>query len=327
MASTEEFIQSGRSWLYPIGREYAHRFRHRGLDMMLRALHPIESGYGFVRTVPFVNKLRLKVDTSTYIGWKIYFYGVYRPEYLAVTLASLREGDTALDVGASIGDFVVAMASAVGSRGAVHAFEPWPSEYERCAENILLNGFNNVVLNREAVAQASQMSVIYGSGGANQSNSRLEVAFSGSGLSHVCPTTSIDDYMQKLQRLDFLKIDSQGSDLRVLDGAQATIETWRPILFLSSVNYGLYGLYGTSIVDVYDFLVNRNYTIHRIDEMGRLSDPDLSGRIGQQAWLGLSEKYAYRLSDYLAKWCASAVRIDLRFLQRAQLKMTAVSGR
>jgi FkbM family methyltransferase len=297
-------LRNGRRCLYPIARQYAHRVRHRGINLMLRLLHPISPEYGFVRTVPFLEGLRLKVDTSSYLGWWMYFYGLYRPECLAITAACLSQGETVIDVGASIGVFTVAMAVAVGPRGIVLAFDPWPPEYERCAENLRLNGLTNVNLNREAVADATHISVIYGSEGSNQSNGSLEVGSNGSLevgrsssdsiTSRICSTISIDDYMPNLNRLDFVKIDSQGADLKVLEGARTALQRWHPVLLLNSVHEGLYQRFGYCTADVRDLLRQQGYDIRRVDAAGRLSDADFSGRLPSQHWLAFGPDADFR---------------------------------
>lgn len=66
-------------------------------------------------------------------------------EVLKYLLASLKPGDVAFDVGASLGIHTVFMAKRVESRGKVIAFEPEQGSYQRLLTNVALNGLTNVL--------------------------------------------------------------------------------------------------------------------------------------------------------------------------------------
>ena len=75
-----------RQALFPLGRWYGCRFRHRGSHRLLTLVHPTGPAaidVGIRTVVPFNDGLRLEVDTTTWLGWYIYFRGAYRPQALA----------------------------------------------------------------------------------------------------------------------------------------------------------------------------------------------------------------------------------------------------
>jgi len=73
-----------RRRLYPLARWYAHRFPHRGVHAMIRRLHPL-GGDGAAATAEIEYAgARMRVSTSDLIGWRLYFFGTYRSDRLAV---------------------------------------------------------------------------------------------------------------------------------------------------------------------------------------------------------------------------------------------------
>src|SRR5262249_31340440 len=83
------------------------------------------------------------------------YSGHFEVDELRLVQAYLEEGMTAVDVGANIGAFSVAMGRAVGESGTVHAFEPEPVSRERLHRNLNLNGLTNVTVFESAVNHES----------------------------------------------------------------------------------------------------------------------------------------------------------------------------
>lgn len=120
-------------------------------------------------------------------------------------LEQCGEGAIALDVGANYGFVSLVMAQAVGKTGEVHSFEADAKVFRGLHTNIEDNGLTE------------RCHVIHGFVGA-----------SSSPVGHV----SVDDYVasHRLARVDFLKIDVDGPDAEVLEGARETLERFHPIV-------------------------------------------------------------------------------------------------
>lgn len=86
--------------------------------------------------------LWLKRDTV--IGRALQLYGEFAESENRLMARFLRAGDIALDVGANIGTCTLAMASAVGTTGLVHAFEPQALVFQTLCANLAINGLNQV---------------------------------------------------------------------------------------------------------------------------------------------------------------------------------------
>src|SRR3712207_5734051 len=77
--------------------------------------------------------------------WFRYYEADYEPETFSFLRANLKEGQTALDIGAHIGLFSVVMARLVGASGHVFSFEPTPLTNEVLKETVRLNRCEEIV--------------------------------------------------------------------------------------------------------------------------------------------------------------------------------------
>jgi len=75
---------------------------------------------------------------------KIYWQRTYEPATLALIDRCLRLGDRMIDVGANFGLMSLHASRAVGSSGAVIAFEPHPGTFKRLQGHLHLNAAHNV---------------------------------------------------------------------------------------------------------------------------------------------------------------------------------------
>ena len=245
-----------------VARQYSTRFPHRGTGCLLRKLFPYAGprARGSVVSIRFLGSYSLEVDTSTYVGWYLFFYGAYNPASLSLVRRSLPERGVAVDIGAGIGDFSIAMADAVGPEGTVHAFEPSQVEYAKLVRNMALNHLAHVTPYRAAVADQSRTGQFFNFEGPNSSRGSLvNTALDPATVPAECPVVSLDDLSGRWPRLDLIKIDAQGADLLVLRGAVGSLRRWRPLLMFNAMSDPLYECYGTSTQDIVRFLADESY--------------------------------------------------------------------
>ena len=165
--------------------------------------------------------------------------GSFEPKHTDIIGELLSVGGVFIDVGANIGYFSLIAASIVGPSGRVYAFEPMEEIYRILCKNIFLNRFDNVEAKNLACFSSPGEMVM----------ERDE----DSGKSHLSPVkagntkavflTTLDDFVRdaNLQRIDYIKIDAEGSDLEVLKGAHRTIERFRPAVLVELDHLSLFG--------------------------------------------------------------------------------------
>jgi FkbM family methyltransferase len=92
------------------------------------------------------------VFVNEYVGRAAYLWGDNDPRITDVIKAVLREGDTALDIGANFGLPGLLIAKCVGQSGKVHLFEPQPVIAECLRTSLLINGYSNAVVHEIALS-------------------------------------------------------------------------------------------------------------------------------------------------------------------------------
>lgn len=152
-----------------------------------------------------------------------------------------RPGDVALDVGGCWGDTALWLAHHVGPEGAVHTFEPTPRNRGLLERNLGLNPdlAPRVTVWSEPLAPIAGETVWVHDGvsaGAQMHADADPAAADPHGRETVELTTeSIDALVARgaLPRVDFLKVDVEGADVSVLEGAAQTLQEHRPRLALA----------------------------------------------------------------------------------------------
>ena len=137
----------------------------------------------------------------------------------------LREGDTAIDIGAHCGQYCILMAAMCGATGNVVAFEPDPHARKTLMQNLQLNpGIKRPIVETLAVSDVRGEAVLY----SRRGNSQSSLARSGIGEADapdleriVVPLVSLDAYVAQngVPVPRGIKIDTEGAEIRVLKGA------------------------------------------------------------------------------------------------------------
>jgi FkbM family methyltransferase len=165
--------------------------------------------------------------------WCRYYPGDYEPDKFAFLRAHTRPGHHVLDIGAHIGLFSVVLSRLVGPRGRVFSFEPTPHLRATLHDTVRMNSCeHNVTIHGEALSATTGHAVFHDTGevGSN-ANSLVESARSARRLD--VATVSVDDFAATHHiKLDVLKIDAEGAELSILEGARETLTSSRPAVQL-----------------------------------------------------------------------------------------------
>jgi len=160
-------------------------------------------------------------------------YGGWERNEQELMVRHVQRGSTAYDVGANHGIHTLLLARLVGSAGRVYAFEPLPENVCQLRENIALNGFSNVDVIEAAVAE-KRGTESFDRGGDHATGHLTDMAVKP-GAEFRVDVVSLDDHVctRNAAPPDFIKIDVEGAESRVLAGATLVLETYRPILLIA----------------------------------------------------------------------------------------------
>ena len=135
-----------------------------------------------------------------------------------------------IEVGANTGKWSIKAAKHYAGSGVVVAIEPFPDVMATLFRSVQANGFNNVRLRNVSVSDHTGTGTLWMNNSRPQMFSLIKSDEGASPFSTL--TVSLDDLFrwEGLDRLDYLKIDAEGSEAQVLAGGRNTIEKHRPII-------------------------------------------------------------------------------------------------
>jgi FkbM family methyltransferase len=154
---------------------------------------------------------------------------IYEPDVSRVFLRVLREGDTAIDVGANVGFFTMLSAALVGPAGKVVSFEPDERNRSRLNANLALNSFNNVTLVENPASNKIEQVEFFINSDDSGGNALWDPGqFPGNTKSQAnchplyMTTTTLDDALENddAPPPKLIKVDTEGADQHVLEGGR-----------------------------------------------------------------------------------------------------------
>lgn len=172
---------------------------------------------GFI-AVPFCNQMRLWVKTGMTGATGNIYCGLHEFESMSFLLHLLTPQDLLIDVGANIGSYSV-LAASVGARAI--AFEPVPATYQHLVMNIENNKISDLVVAHQIAMGKSK--------GSARMSTHLDT------MNHILDPNdmfssevkvlidTLDDYIQGCHQVRLLKIDAEGHDEDVIEGADKSL--------------------------------------------------------------------------------------------------------
>ena len=175
--------------------------------------------------------------------------GFYR-EHLQAALGFVKEWDCAIDVGAHVGFWCFDLAQRFAI---VHAFEPVPTTYECLRKNVA--EFDNVqTFNLAVGAEPGRCTIHNDKKRPGNTGSNFIVPGSGD-----VPVVTLDSFDSPA--CDFLKIDVEGFELRVLEGARELIKRCCPVISMECTDFKFRDRYGIPEGHAERWLLKRGYRV------------------------------------------------------------------
>lgn len=228
-----------------------------------------------VQEVAIPLKKRLQVFTRDIgVGFPLLTTGKYEPLQTNLFLEYLHPGTTVLDVGANVGYYTVLASEKVGPKGVVFSFEPDPENFQLLKENLHLNSCKNVQAEQKAVTN-QDAEIEFTIEATNKGESAV-ASENSKGKRYRIPGVRIDTFLplQKVKKLDVIKIDIEGAEIQALQGMKQTIATSNSLTLFIEYNPSRIKLYGSKPDDLLKLLEGLGFTLKTIiDETRSLKLP------------------------------------------------------
>jgi FkbM family methyltransferase len=178
-----------------------------------------------------------------------------------------------VDVGANKGEFTIFAAKYLPA-GKVISFEPVQALSEELAANVAANHFKLVQIIPLGLGNIAQERILFNAatqyeGEWNQGVFSLYPRDHLRDAYEVVRTVRMDDLLKEgiILRIDMLKIDIEGAELEMLQGAAETIQRWMPVIFIE-INALTCQAAGYQPGDILSFLEAFGYGFHAINRNG-----------------------------------------------------------
>ena len=243
-------------------RWYLNRFPLRdGKARFYQTLHPVLMPLDRFMVTDIDPGFRLKCDLHDPEQLKVYFYGHYHERYEARLIQkTLNHGDNFWDIGANIGYFTLLAAAALHNTGQVIAFEPGQTAFRSLQENIGLNHFNNITSVNLAASDCAGEAKLYLASEIADTGANLYQGGTDRMQFEIIQTIPLDSFLsqERLSPPHLVKVDVEGAELAVLQGAINILSEFSPLLLLEMEEKNL-RLAGTDKAAIQDWLSPLGY--------------------------------------------------------------------
>jgi FkbM family methyltransferase len=227
-----------------------------------------------VKNIPFLiencmGNIKMKVDKTSYMGGSFYWSGFHQVKEIVFLKSFLKPGMTFIDIGANQGEFSL-FAASILTNGKIYSFEPVTKQYKSLEENIVLNSFKNINLFNYGLSNIEATLPIYSSSNEDVHfgiNEGLSTLFMTENTNEVVETIEIKifdiEFENKIERMDFIKIDIEGSELFALKGMRNHLSRFKPMILIE-LNNDTFSAANYTVKDVTDYLEEFGYQAYTL---------------------------------------------------------------
>ncbi len=188
----------------------------------------------------------------------------HEPHFKEIVKLLIKKGNHCLDLGAYIGVHSIIM-SKKAKNGHVYSFEPDSLLFSLMQLNLIKNKVKNIKTYKLAVLNKTADCVNLSDFNYNANNLNLGVRIVENkkkyNSGNLSASIKIDEL--KLPKIDFVKIDIQGSEYLALQGMKKIINSDRPNFFIEIEEFYLNKM-NTSKIELINFFKKKNYLLFQI---------------------------------------------------------------
>jgi FkbM family methyltransferase len=201
---------------------------------------------------------------------------IWEPHLHIVFEKYINKNSIVIECGCHIGTHTVKLASLCDK---IYGFEPMPETYEILTKNMLINNIDNAILyklgvsNKPGVTKYSWISENNPGASGLENNPMGKPTYINATSKNIdVNLTTID--LLSLNKLDFIKIDVEGYERLVIEGAMNTIKRCKPIIVMEIWKDHFGGVDINYTKELFKNLIDIGYTIVQISGPDFLFTPN-----------------------------------------------------
>lgn len=206
----------------------------------------------------------------------------HEPETEIHLINFLKQSKCFLDIGANVGYFTL-LAKSVNPQIKVYAFEPNPNNVKKIKENVELNHFTNIVITSDCLSNSLgevsfSVPPVNESGWGRITNDHLPLEnFIHIKAKSITLDSLIENNFFKNDIPDLIKIDVEGNEFKILQGAKLFFEKFSPILCIE-LNEPCLQDCQTSSVEIINFMRQLSYKCSAISSNNQLIEVEAADK-------------------------------------------------
>lgn len=247
-------------------------------------------------TLPDGAKFDLNSDGTDMIAARLYCNGLdgMEPESIKLYYGLLDLCDIVLDIGANIGLYSL-IAGCKNKQ--VYAFEPVPTIYQKLKENIKINNFKNIVPLNEAITEENKKVKLYipKTTRAIPTEASLIKSYEGETDEITVLGRTLDKFVDEynINKVDFIKMDTEATEDKVLKGAQTLILRDKPLILCEVLPNKIEK-------ELNNFFKNTDYKYYMISEEGLIEKKRIEGEMRNPNYLFIPKTKEKNVLDFIA---------------------------
>jgi FkbM family methyltransferase len=170
------------------------------------------------------------------ISKELQVFKTHEPLVTHLLNKTLKSNMHCIDIGGNIGYYVLQECSIIGKNGKVIAFEPSPRNFNFLNDNLKINHISNVESFNLAIGDVSGQKKFLLTEASNSSHI-VDDSFDHSDTISVKMMT-LDEFLleKNIEKIDFLRMDIEGSEVEAYSGMKQTIKKFKPSILMEVHN-------------------------------------------------------------------------------------------
>lgn len=186
---------------------------------------------------------KMATNQTSYVTKLLYWKGPGSFEYTPIFKELISHCDSFIDIGANTGYYSL-LAAAVNPMCKIHSFEPAQGPLHYLTKNVSLNNLKKQI-SVQPIALSNQCGEVMFYEVKNKKYTYLSHNLGGVGslkedaskIAYPVKTETLDQFISKnsIPHVDLIKIDTEGTENFILEGAEKIINTFRPVIICETL--------------------------------------------------------------------------------------------